>query len=133
MFVPDRRFAHCKEETDPCSREDSLFDLALPLIERANASVSLDVGHLAWQDGNPLGFMAQHGKRVREVHLHDAVSCPAGERAQTRDHMALGRGQIDYPAFLHKLEETSYDGTVILELNSQADLEESLARVKAFL
>jgi sugar phosphate isomerase/epimerase len=137
MARAERSLAELGQIVDPrdlCveNLEDSLFGLALPLIEQANASVCLDVGHLAWQDGNPLGFIAQHGRRVREVHLHDAVPGPAGTRAQTRDHLALGRGQIDYAAFLHKLEETGYDGAVILELNSQADLEESLAQVKTF-
>ena len=61
------------------------------------------------------------------------MSVSTGGRTQIRDHLPLGRGQIDYVAFLRQLEEIGYEGAVILENNSQADLEESLERVKAFL
>jgi len=109
------------------------FDIAVPLVEQQGASICLDVGHLAWQGGGELDFLTRHGDRIREVHLHDAVSVSTGGRTQTRDHLPLGRGQIDYLAFLRQLEEIGYEGAVILENSSQADLEESLERVKAFL
>lgn len=110
--------------------EDSLFDLALPLIEQHGASVCMDVGHLAWQKVSALDFLARHRDRIREVHLHDATLPSAGATQQIHDHLALGQGQVDYLSFLRKLEETGYDGTVILEVNTQADLEESLTRIR---
>ena len=109
------------------------FDLVLPLVERVGASICLDVGHLAYEQGDPLAFLARHGERVRHVHLHDHVHTSAGGRVQTRDHLPLGRGEMDYVNFVHRLQETHFDGVVILENNSRADLEESLARVKTFL
>jgi sugar phosphate isomerase/epimerase len=72
------------------------------------------MGHLAWQGGGELDFLTRHGDRIREVHLHDAVSVSTGGRTQTRDHLPLGRGQIDYGAFLRRLEEIGYEGAVIL-------------------
>jgi sugar phosphate isomerase/epimerase len=110
--------------------EDSLFDLALPLIEQYDTSICLDVGHLAWQGGGELDFLSRHGDRIREIHLHDAISRPAGGHGRIRDHLALGQGQVDFAAILRALEETGYDGTVILELNSQAELEESLEQLE---
>jgi sugar phosphate isomerase/epimerase len=110
--------------------EDSLFDLALPLIEQHDTSICLDVGHLAWQGGGELDFLSRHGDRIREIHLHDAISRPAGGHGRIRDHLALGQGQVDFAAILRALEETGYDGTVILELNSQAELEESLEQLE---
>jgi sugar phosphate isomerase/epimerase len=56
-----------------------------------------------------------------------------GGPQQVDDHLALGHGQIDYRAVLHKLEEMGYDGPVILELTSQKDLEESLNSLSTFL
>jgi len=109
------------------------FDLVLPLVERAGASICLDVGHLAYEQGDPLAFLARHGERVRHVHLHDYVHTSAGGRVQTRDHLPLGRGEMDYVNFMHHLEQIGFDGAVILENNSKLDLEESLARVKSFL
>jgi sugar phosphate isomerase/epimerase len=113
--------------------EDPLFDLALPLIKQTGASICLDVGHLAWQGGGELDFLAQHRELIREIHLHDVTSLsPAGHR-RVRDHLPLGQGQIDYITFLQTLEEIGYDGPVILELNSQADLEQSLDGVRSFV
>jgi sugar phosphate isomerase/epimerase len=113
--------------------EDSVFEFALPLVEEMGTSICLDVGHLAWQNGDPLGFLAKHGDRVREVHLHDAVRAGTGGYARTRDHMALGQGDVDYYAFLTKLEEISSGEAVILELNTREELEESLVQVRPFL
>jgi sugar phosphate isomerase/epimerase len=123
------------ESRDLCveNLEDALFDIALPLIEEYDTSICLDVGHLAWQGSNELDFLSQHRERVREIHLHDAAPPPAGVSGRIRDHLALGQGEVDYVAFLRKLEDVGYHGPVILELNSQADLEESLQRLEPLL
>jgi sugar phosphate isomerase/epimerase len=113
--------------------EDALFDMALPLIEEYDASICLDVGHLAWQGSNELDFLSQHRDRVREIHLHDAARPSAGAPGRIRDHLALGQGEVDYVAFLRKLEDVGYNGPVILELNSQADLEASLQQLDPLL
>jgi sugar phosphate isomerase/epimerase len=115
------------------------FDVALPVVEQYGVSICLDVGHLAYGygredgDGDALDFLARHGGRVREVHLHDFVHVSAGGLTQTRDHLPLGQGQMDTAAFLRRLEEMDFDGPVILEVNSKPDLEQSLERVRAFL
>jgi sugar phosphate isomerase/epimerase len=121
------------EPEDLCveNLEDSLFELALPLVERAGASICLDVGHLASQGSDGLAFLARHRERIREVHLHDAVGSAAGRGVEPRDHLALGQGETDYLAFMQALQESGYNGTVILELNSRADLEESLGRLSS--
>jgi sugar phosphate isomerase/epimerase len=123
------------EPSDLCveNLEDALFDLALPLIGQYGVSICLDVGHLAWQSSNELDFLVEHRDRIREIHLHDATSPSAGTPGRIRDHLPLGQGQVDYIAFLRKLEELGYDGPVILELNSQADLESSLGRLEPVL
>jgi len=111
--------------------EDSLFDLALPLIEQQNVSICLDVGHLALQGGSEIDFLLRHQDRIREVHLHDATPMSGEGHGPLQDHLALGQGQVDYTAFLQKLDEVGYDGPVILELNSADDLETSLAQLRA--
>ena len=119
--------------------ESPSFDIALPLVEQHGASICLDVGHLAYGfgredgDGDAFDFLARHGDRIREVHLHDFVNESVGGRIHTRDHLPLGRGQMDTVAFLRKLEEMGFDGPVILEVDSKPDLEESLEQVRAFL
>jgi len=109
------------------------FDLAVPLLERHGTSICLDVGHLAWQGGGELSFLERHGERVREIHLHDAVLPSPGQGKQARDHLPLGRGELDYRALLHKLEKIGFDGCVIVENNNEADLRESLGKLQSFL
>ena len=109
--------------------EDSLFELALPVIEQHGASICLDVGHLALQGSSVLTFLEKHKERIREIHLHDAVAPTESERRPARDHLALGKGHVDYTALVDRLAELHYDGPVILEVNSQADLEQSLDRL----
>jgi len=137
MTQADRSLAELCRFVDPrdlCveNLEDSLFDLALPLIEQHGTSICLDVGHLAWQGVSEVDFLAEHRDRIREIHLHDAVLPSAESRYQIRDHLALGQGQVDYLALLSRLEETRYDGAVILEVNTQPDLEESLERLSKY-
>jgi len=144
MIQAGRSLAEMCELLDPrdlCveNLEAPSFDIALPLVERYGVGICLDVGHLAYGyghgngDGDAFDFLARHGDRVREVHLHDFVRISAGELAQTRDHLPLGRGQMDTAAFLRRLEEMNFAGPVILEVNSKPDLEESLEQVKSFL
>jgi sugar phosphate isomerase/epimerase len=123
------------DPTDLCveNLEDTVLEFALPLVEEMGTGICLDVGHLAWQGGDPLGFLAKHGERVREVHLHDAVRAATGGHAGAQDHLALGQGHVDYHALLSRLEEIGYEGAVILELNTREALEESLEQVRPFL
>lgn len=109
------------------------FDAILPLVEQFGVSICLDAGHLAWQGDSATEFLARHGERVREVHLHDAASGPPGSGFRVRDHLALGQGNIDYHRLLRMLEDAGFEGAVILENNTREDLEESLKQIGPFL
>jgi sugar phosphate isomerase/epimerase len=142
MVQAGRSLAEMCELLDPrdlCveNLEAPSFDIALPLVKRHGVGICLDVGHLAYGygcgGGDAFDFLARHGDLIREVHLHDFVNESAGRHTHTRDHLPLGRGQMDTIAFLRKLDEMGFDGPVILEVNSKPDLEESLEQVKSFL
>jgi sugar phosphate isomerase/epimerase len=109
------------------------FDVAVPLLERHGTGICLDLGHLAWQDGGELAFLERHGERVREIHLHDAVLPSPGQGKRARDHLPLGQGELDHEALLRKLDEIGFDGCVIIENNSEADLRESLGKLRLWL
>lgn len=111
--------------------EDSLFEEMLPVIEDSGASVCLDVGHLAYSKMDPVAFFGQHRGRIREVHLHDAIRSAAGRVPTVRDHLPLGQGQLDYAALLAALSDCGFTGPLIVENNSAADLQQSLARLRA--
>jgi sugar phosphate isomerase/epimerase len=123
------------DPTDLCveNLEDSLFDLAVPIVEEHGTSICLDVGHLALQGGSALGFLDRHRDRIREVHLHDAIVPRTDEWHTARDHLALGQGDLDHEALLDKLAEIGYEGPIILELNSEPDLVQSLQRLKSVM
>ena len=138
MSQASRSLAALCEVIDPAdlcveNLEDSLFELAVPIVEKHGTSICLDVGHLALQGGSALGFLDQHRDRIREVHLHDAIVPGTGEWQTARDHLALGRGDLDHEAFLDKLAEIGYEGPIILELNSEADLVQSLERLESVM
>jgi len=142
MAQAERSLAAVCELVDPrdvCveNLEAPALDVALPLIEQYGASICLDVGHLAYGfergGGDAYDFLARHGDRVREIHLHDFDTISAGELTQTRDHLPLGQGQLDTAAFLRHLQEIDFDGPVILEVNSKPALEQSLEQIQSFL
>jgi sugar phosphate isomerase/epimerase len=108
------------------------FELFLPSVEKQGTKICFDVGHLALQGEDPLEFLDRYWEMIGEVHLHDAVV--AGKLGTVpRDHLPLGRGDVDYGGLMDELEQRGYDGVLILEVNSEADLKESLERVRAWL
>jgi sugar phosphate isomerase/epimerase len=108
------------------------FELFVPLVEEQGARICFDVGHLAVQGRDPLEFLDRYWQMLGEIHLHDAVSV-GGRVPAGKDHLPLGRGEVDYVALMNRLDEGGYGGVVILEVNSEDDLVESLERVRPWL
>jgi len=106
------------------------FDLVVPLLERHGTGICLDVGHLAWQGGGELAFLERHGEWVGEIHLHDALLPSSAQGKRAHDHLPLGQGELDHEALLRKLGEIGFDGCIIVENNNEADLRESLERLR---
>ncbi len=108
------------------------FDLFAPLVEQQGTKICFDVGHLAAQGGDPLEFLDRYWGLIGEIHLHDAMAT-SGRIPAARDHLPLGRGSVDYVALMNRLDEGSYGGAVILEVNNENDLLESLEQVQPWL
>jgi sugar phosphate isomerase/epimerase len=108
------------------------FDYIIPLVERQGMRICFDVGHLARQGGGVLAFVTEHWDQIGEIHLHDAL--PEAERGSgPADHLPLGEGKVDYMALMQILEERRYNQVVILEMNTEADLLQSLEKVRRWL
>jgi sugar phosphate isomerase/epimerase len=58
-------------------------------------------------------LIAQHGARVRHVHLHDNHG---GDRVQDDLHLPLGEGCVDVPGILGALREAGYQGAFSFEV-----------------
>jgi sugar phosphate isomerase/epimerase len=108
------------------------FDSFAPLVERQGTRICFDVGHLAVQGGDPLAFLDRYWEIIGEIHLHDATTAK-GRVPAARDHLPLGRGSVDYSALMNRLTEGGFGGVVILEVNKEDDLLESLERVQQWL
>ncbi len=108
------------------------FDPIAAVAERQGMKICLDVGHLTTGGGDALAFLAQHWEQIGEIHLHDALAGDGGEPG-LKDHLALGNGEVDYVAFMHMLEKRGYDQVLILEVNTEPDLLQSLERVGPWL
>lgn len=108
------------------------FDRVIPLVERHGMRICLDVGHLTVRGGDPLGFLAEHWDQIGEIHLHDALR---GDKAAqgARDHLPLGQGVVDYAGLMDALDEGGYDNVLILEVNTEADLSQSLEKMRPWL
>ncbi len=108
------------------------WEAIVPLVEERDLRICLDVGHLAVEGGDPLEFLGDHRAFIGEIHLHDAY--PAGVKgSRGRDHLALGRGNVDYAKLLDSLVDAGYDGVLILEVNTETDLRESVERVRSWM
>jgi sugar phosphate isomerase/epimerase len=112
--------------------ESLSFEPVVPLLERQGMRICLDVGHLTLRGGDALEFLDRHWGLIGEIHLHDAML--TGSRgAGARDHLPLGRGDVDYGGLMDELRERNFGGVVILEVNTEAALRESLERVGPWL
>jgi sugar phosphate isomerase/epimerase len=75
----------------------------------------LDIGHcnLGVPHNTAAELIDRFAKRVAHVHVHDN----RGGHADL--HLALGMGDIDYPAHVRTLRRCGYDGTITLEVFSR--------------
>jgi sugar phosphate isomerase/epimerase len=106
------------------------FDLTLELANDLDLSICFDAGHvLAGFSGAPDFFEAleQCLPRLGEVHLHDSPwRSPEQPPGYGEDHKILGKGDLDVPRFLSRLEEAGFSGPVIFELT----IEEAVASMQ---
>lgn len=70
----------------------------------------LDIGHNLRYGSDSIRDLKRYAKRVFDIHLKD-VTAPAKEGRA----IELGRGIIDFPAFIKMLRKVGYSGSVSLE------------------
>jgi sugar phosphate isomerase/epimerase len=93
--------------------------------------MTLDVGH-AFIDGCSMDltfeFMRRFGDRIDHLHISD-------NGGRQDDHLAVGRGAIDFRALISGLKQLDYDETMTLEIFTpdRADLVNSRHRLEEML
>jgi inosose dehydratase len=98
------------------------------LLARTNPSLlglCLDSGHATYGGGSPIDLLNRHRERIWHVHFKDCEpNVAARARAEAWDYQTalrhgvfceLGRGSVDFPALLHTLERTNYEGWIVVE------------------
>jgi inosose dehydratase len=70
-----------------------------------------DTAHLAAGGGDAAELISRYADRVRHVHLKDV-------RLDPLQFLPLGQGVLDLPDVLRALRKTSYDGWLVVELDS---------------
>lgn len=95
------------------------------LLERSNAGLCLDTGHIYLGGGDPVAIAEEAGARVVHVHLKDVDETKArqvlsGEvpfrEAVINDlFVPLGEGAVDIAGVIQYLESIGFDGWYVLE------------------
>ena len=84
-----------------------------------------DTGHYRFGGGEPLDIFDRHAERIWHVHFKDcqpeiaAHSCSDGwdyfESVGNGVFCELGKGDVDFPAFIAELHNRDYDGWIVVE------------------
>lgn len=112
---------HCAGYIETPAEIDKLLSLTDPKL----LGLCFDTGHYRFGGGDPLEGLKKHRERVWHFHFKD-YSPEAGQqsRAEGWDYFEsvrrgifceLGKGEIDFPALIHELESTGYDGWGVVE------------------
>lgn len=93
----------------------------------------IDIGHTKRIDRDPVRDVTDYFDRVYDIHLKDVTAAEAD--GQT---CIIGRGVIDFPAFLEAVSNLQYQGTLALEYEDEGNdplpgMMESIGYVKGVL
>ncbi len=94
-------------------------------IGRENLGFTFDIGH-ANTCGDVREYIRSLGKKIKHVHVHD-------NDGSADMHEGVGKGNIDFPATIRLLKKAGYNGAVIMECKTEADLLESVERLSELL
>jgi len=101
------------------------IDALLRHTDPALVGLCLDTGHATYGGGSPVELLARYRDRIQHVHFKDCEPHVAGQaRADQWDYQAalqhglfceLGKGSVDFPAVLQELEQSGYNGWIVVE------------------
>jgi inosose dehydratase len=80
------------------------------VLSRSRINFCPDTGHLAAGGGDPANLIHRYRDRIAYVHLKDYTAEPFA-------FLPLGRGDLDFRAILHELDQAGFDGWITVELD----------------
>ena len=112
---------HCAGYVETPAEVDTLMERTDPNL----IGLCFDTGHYRFGGGDPIEAFAHHADRVWHVHFKDChPDIAARSRKNEWDYFAsvengvfceLGKGDVDFPAFLAELQKRNYDGWIVVE------------------
>jgi inosose dehydratase len=101
------------------------LDRLLELTDPDQLGLCLDTGHYRFGGGDPVEAVRKHAGRIWHVHFKDCEpTLAARSRELGWDYLEslrrgvfceLGRGEIDFSGVLAGLEQSGYDGWIVVE------------------
>lgn len=92
------------------------------LLESPAFGLTFDVGHNHCKGGVDEPVILERGAHLHHMHLHDVLG--------SRDHRALGTGELDVPKYLRLAKE--HDCSVVLETKTVEGLTESVRWLREY-
>ena len=112
---------HCAGYVETPTEVDTLMQRTDPNL----VGLCFDTGHYRFGGGEPLDIFDRHAERIWHVHFKDcqpeiaAHSCSDGwdyfESVGKGVFCELGKGDVDFPAFIAELHNRDYDGWIVVE------------------
>lgn len=112
---------HCAGYVETPAELDTLMQRTDPNL----VGLCFDTGHYRFGGGDPLDIFNRHGERIWHVHFKD-FDPEILARTYNEDwgyglavtggiFCELGKGDVDFPAFIAELRNRNYDGWIVVE------------------
>lgn len=112
---------HCAGYVETPEEIDTLMNRTDPNL----VGLCFDTGHYRFGGGDPLDIFNRHHKRIWHVHFKDCQPEIANRsRNEEWDYFKsvgngvfceLGKGDVDFPAFITELRKQQYNGWIVVE------------------
>lgn len=112
---------HCAGYVETPEEVDILMERTDPNL----VGLCFDTGHYQFGGGDPLDIFNRHAERIWHVHFKDCdPEIAARSRKDGWDYFKsvgngvfceLGKGDVDFPAFIAELRNRNYDGWIVVE------------------
>lgn len=112
---------HCAGYVETPEEIDRLLEHTDPNL----VGLCFDTGHYRFGGGDPLEIFNKHAERIWHVHFKDCHPKIAIQSRQKKwDYFKsvgngvfceLGKGDVDFPAFIEELQERKFDGWIVVE------------------
>jgi L-ribulose-5-phosphate 3-epimerase len=114
------------QETAPVLRD------LLQALNRPNVGVNFDPANMIlYGKGDPVEAVRTLGPWIRQVHIKDA------RRTKTPgtwgEEVAVGSGEVDWPAFIAALDEVKFSGDLVIEREAGSQRVADIRRAKEIL